>query len=235
MMAPETQPKYVRVRTELEHVLADLEEGDSVPSERVLSERFSVARETVRQALQELLVEGRIERRGRGTVVSAPKMVQPLSLKSYTEGARQFGRVPSRIMVTFADAVPDESVCAGLGLAPGSTVMHLERVLLADGQKLGLESTFLPKERFGHFYETFDPETSLYTAIRAEGVTFASAEERIETALPSPRQAQLLETSTAMPMLLLRRRSFDAAGLPVEVVWSLFRGDRIAFEATLRE
>ena len=79
-MAPETQPKYVRVRTELEHVLADLEEGDSVPSERVLSERFSVARETVRQALQELLVEGRIERRGRGTVVSAPKMVQPLSL-----------------------------------------------------------------------------------------------------------------------------------------------------------
>ena len=234
-MAPETQPKYVRVRTELEHVLADLEEGDSVPSERVLSERFSVARETVRQALQELLVEGRIERRGCGTVVSAPKMVQPLSLKSYTEGARQFGRVPSRIMVTFADAVPDESVCAGLGLAPGSTVMHLERVLLADGQKLGLESTFLPKERFGHFYETFDPETSLYTAIRAEGVTFASAEERIETALPSPRQAQLLETSTAMPMLLLRRRSFDAASLPVEVVWSLFRGDRIAFEATLRE
>lgn len=234
-MAPDTQPKYVRVRTELERVLADLEEGDSVPSERALSERFSVARETVRQALQELLVEGRIERRGRGTVVSAPKMVQPLSLKSYTEGARQFGRVPSRIKVTFDDAVPDESVCAGLGLAPGSTVMHLERVLLADGQKLGLESTFLPKERFGHFYETFDPETSLYTAIRAEGVTFASAEERIETALPSPRQAQLLETSTAMPMLLLRRRSLDAAGLPVEVVWSLFRGDRIAFEATLRE
>ena len=145
-------------------------------------------------------------------------MVQPLSLKSYTEGARQFGRVPSRIMVTFADAVPEESVCAGLGLAPGSTVMHLERVLLADGQKLGLESTFLPKERFGHFYETFDPETSLYTAIRAEGVTFASAEERIETALPSPRQAGLLETSTAMPMLLLRRRSLDADGQPLSLI-----------------
>ena len=64
MIEPEL--KYYRVRTEIETILSGLEEGDAVPSERELAARFTVARETVRQALRDLLVEGRIERRGRG-------------------------------------------------------------------------------------------------------------------------------------------------------------------------
>ena len=118
-------------------------------------------------------------------------------------------------------------------LAEGDTVMHVERVLLADGQRIGLESTYLPKVRFGSFTETFDPSTSLYAAVRATGVEFGSAVERIETVLPSPREAALLESTTAMPMLLLNRRSLDVDGRPIEVVRALYRGDRIAFETLL--
>ncbi len=65
-----------------------------MPAERELAARCGVSRETVRQALHELLVAGRVERRGRGTVVARPKMVQPLSLGSYTEGALSQGREP---------------------------------------------------------------------------------------------------------------------------------------------
>jgi GntR family transcriptional regulator len=111
--------------------------------------------------------------------------------------------------------------------------MHVERVLLADGQRIGLESTYLPKSRFSAFTETFDPSTSLYAAIRATGVEFGSAVERIETVLPSPREAALLESTTAMPMLLLNRRSLDVDGRPIELVRALYRGDRIAFETRL--
>ena len=114
-------------------------------------------------------------------------------------------------------------------------VMHLERVLLADGAKLGLESTYLATSRFGTLRNTFDPGTSLYAAIRALGVQFGSAIERIETVLASPREASLLDTSTAMPMLLMHRRTLDTEGRPIERVRSLFRGDRVAFEAVLRE
>ncbi|KAA0023664.1 GntR family transcriptional regulator [Antrihabitans cavernicola] len=228
-------PKSYLVRTELERILSTLGEGDTVPPERELAARFEVSRETVRQALHELLVEGRIERRGRGTVVSQPKLTQPLSLKSYTEGALSQGRVPARLLVTWEDVIGDDELCEELGLPPGSTVMHLERVLLADGERIGLESTYLPKSRFGEFTETFDPGTSLYAAIRASGVEFASATERIETVLASPREAGLLESTTAMPMLLLHRRTLDTEGVPIERVRALYRGDRIAFVATLRE
>jgi GntR family transcriptional regulator len=228
-------PKPYMVRTALDEILADLDEGDQVPAERELAVRFGVARETVRQALHELLVEGRIERRGRGTVVSRPKLTQPLSLQSYTEGALRMGRVPGRVLVTWEDVGASVEMAAALGVSVSEPVMHLERVLLADGQRIGLESTYLPTHRFGHLRKTFDPTTSLYAAIRAGGVQFGSAVERIETVLPSPREADLLESTTAMPMLLLNRRSLDTDGMPIETVRALYRGDRVAFEAVLTD
>ena len=225
--------KVHAVRNGLDELLADLEEGDPVPAERDLAVRFGVARDTVRQALHELLLEGRIQRRGRGTVVAKPKLTQPLSLRSYTEGAERMGRKPGRILVTWEDIEATPDLSAGLDVELGEPVMHLERVLLADNERIGLESTYLPTSRFAGLYETFDPETSLYAAIRATGVHFTSAEELIETILPTPREASLLLTTTAMPMLHLRRRSLDAQGRPIEVVRALYRGDRVAFQSTL--
>ncbi len=64
---------------------------------------------------------------------------------------------------------------------------------------------------------------------------FGSAVERVETVLASPREAALLECSTALPMMLLHRRTVDADGLPIERVRALYRGDRMAFETHLRE
>lgn len=232
-VTPGRQLKSYVVRTELERILAELEVGDAVPSERDLAVRFEVARETVRQALRDLLVEGRIRRQGRGTVVSRPKMVQPLSLRSYTEGAISLGRVPGRVVVGFEDVPADADTAQALGLAPGTPVMHLERVLLADGERIGLESTYLPRARFAGLRAVYDPTTSLYAAVRATGVVYTSATERIETVLASPREAALLECTTALPLLLLNRRSLDQDGAPIERVRALYRGDRIAFEALL--
>lgn len=228
-------PKTHLVRTELDGLLTGLGVGDPVPSERELAVRFGVARETVRQALHELLVEGRVERRGRGTVVSKPKLVQPLSLKSYTEGAVRMGRTPGRVLVSWVDVRADAAMSAALGVTGGAKVMHLERVLLADGERIGLESTYLSVRRFGWLRDSFDPATSLYAAIRASGVEFGAALERVETALPSPREAALLGTTTAMPVLMLNRRTVDDADHPIEVVRALYRGDRVAFEASLTD
>ncbi|WP_228832622.1 GntR family transcriptional regulator [Nocardia brasiliensis] len=232
---PDRLPKSYRVRTEIEAILGELHEGDPVPSERDLAVRFEVARETVRQALRDLLVEGRIRRQGRGTVVSRPKMVQPLSLRSYTEGAISYGRVPGRLLVGWDDVPADADVARDLAVPIGTSVMHLERVLLADGERIGLESTFLPLHRFADLRTSYDPTTSLYAAVRAAGVAFGRATERIETVLASPREAALLECTTALPLLLLHRRSVDTDGAPIERVRGLYRGDRIAFEAHLDE
>ena len=138
------------------------------------------------------------------------------------------------MLVAWEDVSASAEMAAGLAISPGDVVMHLERVLLADDQRIGLESSYLARRRFGGLTETFDPTTSLYAAIRETGVQFGSAVERIETALPSPREAALLESTTAMPMLLLNRRSLDTGGEPIELVRAMYRGDRVAFETLLK-
>jgi len=229
------EPKYRVVADHLSRLVEELGEGAAIPTERELAQHFAVSRVTVRQAVQELLVAGRLRRQGRGTVVAGPKVVQQLVLGSYTEGLHEQGRRPGRRLVHVDRLPAPAELAAELEIAEGDEVVVLERVLLADGHPVGLEDTRLPVARFPRLLADFDPETSLYAYVRGTGVEFETATERIETVLAAPREAMLLETNPAAPMLLLNRVSRDPEGRPIERVRSLFRGDRFSFVTTLRK
>jgi GntR family transcriptional regulator, transcriptional repressor for pyruvate dehydrogenase complex len=67
-------PLVQKVVADLESELASdvLRTGDRLPTERAMAAKFGVSRATVREALQELELKGRIERvQGRGTTVAA--------------------------------------------------------------------------------------------------------------------------------------------------------------------
>lgn len=228
-------PRYYRVKVELAGLLDELGEGTALPAERELAQRYGVSRLTLRQAVGELVLEGRLTRRqGSGTYVARPKFVQPLALVSYTEGMRQRGVRPGRGLVTVEHLPADDQLAEELAIEPGAVVLHLERVLTADGERVGLESTYLPDTRFPDLLGVFDPATSLHAFLRDElGVRFASAVERLETVLATPREALLIGTNPALPMLLLHRVSYDTDDRPVERVRSLFRGDRFSFVTRL--
>ena len=228
------EPKYRVVADHLLALLDELGEGVAIPAERELSQRFGVSRVTVRQAVQELLVAGRLRRQGRGTVVAGPKVVQQLALGSYTEGLGEQGRRPGRRLVRIEREPAGAELAAELEIAERDEVILLERVLLADGHPVGLEDTRMPLARFPQLLAEFDPATSLYAYVRASGVEFETATERIETVLAAPREAMLLETNPGAPMLLLNRLSYDPEQRPIERVRSLFRGDRFSFVTTLR-
>jgi len=63
-------PKYYQVKNEILALMADLAPGAAVPTERELAERFETSRTTVRQAIAELVVDGRLEREHRSKPLS---------------------------------------------------------------------------------------------------------------------------------------------------------------------
>ncbi|MDH6702236.1 GntR family transcriptional regulator [Streptomyces sp. DSM 41014] len=227
-------PKYYAVKARIDDLVGELGEGALIPTERDLSERYGVARETVRQALRELVLEGKLRRQGRGTVVAGPKLEQPISLASYTEGVRRQGRTPGRSLVTLDRFPCPEPLAAETGLERGEPVWHLERVLLADDERVGLESTYVAVARVPDLGSGFDPDSSFYGYLRDRGIGFGDADERIETVLATPREALLIGTPPALPMLLIHRVSRDTEGRPLERVRSLYRGDRFSFTTRLR-
>lgn len=228
-------PKYYAVKAQLAVLVDELGEGSPIPTERELTERYEVARETVRQALRELVLEGRLRRQGRGTVVAGPKLEQPLSLASYTEGVRRQGRTPGRSLVALDRFPCSAALAAETGLTRGEPVWHLERVLLADDERVGLESTYVSVARLPHLDTDFEPDSSFYGYLAARGIRFGDADERIETVLATPREALLIGTPPALPMLLIHRVSRDAEGQPLERVRGLYRGDRFSFTSHLTD
>ncbi|WP_431044215.1 GntR family transcriptional regulator [Streptomyces sp. P1-3] len=227
-------PKYYAVKAEIAALLDELGEGEPLPPERDLALRYEVSRETLRQALRELLLEGRLRRHGRGTVVAGPKLEQPLSLASYTEGVRRQGRRPGRSLIGLDRFPCPPAIAAEIGAETGEPVWHMERVLLADDERVGLESTYVRVARVPHLDTEFDPDSSFYAYLGDKlGLFFGDADERLETVLATPREALLIGTPPALPMLLIHRASRDTEGRPLERVRSLYRGDRFSFSAHL--
>ncbi|MDT7728307.1 MAG: GntR family transcriptional regulator [Actinomycetota bacterium] len=221
-------PRYYQAKGLLQELARELGEGAAIPSERELAERFGMARMTLRQAIGELVLEGKLRRRhGSGTYVAPPKAVLTLTDPGIATAPDEPHVVPGRKLVTLEELPADASVAAELGIGAGDPVVHLEQIQLIGETAMSLESTYLSAKRFPALLRSYHPANSLHAQLHDEfDVTFAEAEERVETVLATPREAGLLGTILAQPMLLLHRVSYDDTGKPIERVRALIRGDR---------
>jgi GntR family transcriptional regulator len=229
-------PKYYRLKEALLEVIGQLEPGALLPTERALCEAYGVSRTTVRQALQELLVDGQLYRlQGKGTYVARPKVVQTLALTSYTEDMQARGLVPASRLLG-VDRVPGTAEVADvLALEPGAEVLRIERLRLADHEPMAIETLYVEAARFPKLERRLGQTSSFYELLRTEyRVQLAEGEETIESAIAAPADAELLGSEVGAPLLLLTRRTWDLEGRPVEFVRSLYRGDRYRFLTRLR-
>lgn len=227
---------YVQVRETLRRELDQMADGQSLPSEAAIEQRFSVSRITVRKALEDLASEGLLTRQpGKGTFARKPKYTHYLNaITSWTEQIRALGYEPSTARAKLETTVHSEYFAAALQMPEGEPAVKLRRLRLASGEPISLMVHYIPEELVPGLADTGLQSESLYEHLeKTYDLTPALASDTVETREAKDQEAEFLEIRPRSPVIFVTRISYLEDGTPLEFVTVASRGDRYRYKVAL--
>ncbi|MEV1054657.1 GntR family transcriptional regulator [Streptomyces sp. NPDC049887] len=220
------EPKYWHLKTVIGEALdSDFAVGEILPNERELAARFGVARATLRQALEQLELEGRLQRRrGVGTTVAPPRVgvdvsTSPNDWPGAAEDAWQ--------AVDCTLAVPPAAVARVLDTESDESVHIVRRLLVPHGQPVAAELLYVPGASVPDLSGIDAPSG----ATRARGVlrelqrlTLEGQDRAVELGSARADDARELDRLPGAPVLLVTTRYFSEGRTAVASV-ATYRAD----------
>lgn len=206
--------------------------GETIPSEREYAESYGISRMTVRQAINSLVNDGLLYRKkGSGTFVSEKKIEQPLQgLTSFTEDMKKRGMTPTSKLIHFEVIPANRFIANELKISEYAPVYEIKRIRLADGEPMALETNYLSANLVKGLTEE-EVNASIYSYVEEKlGLQITHAEQLIESVRASEEHEKLLNIEKDHPMLYIQRNTFLHDGTPLELVKSVYRGDRYKFQ-----
>lgn len=229
-------PLYYQIKQHIHDCIAQdsLAPGSMIPSERELCELYRVSRSTLRQAIQELIQEGLLERRrGIGTYVAQPKIRHHLgSFSGFSERMRRAGHTPSTRLIEHAivESATESEIHIKLHLSTGAPLLRIVRLRLADEEPIMLETVYLPIERLPGLIPEQLANQSLYEVLHTDyNIVICRLCETLEPVVLTSPEAHLLGIAPGLPAMLTTITTFDQHDKPIEYTLSLVRGDRCQY------
>jgi len=224
------KPRYVEIADELR---ARIEAGvyaetGKLPSERMLTEEFDAARNTVRDALQLLRVDDLIESRGgSGVYLRTFRRIQRDAVARASREQWGAGRAiwdkdlqgRSRTEDVKAFKVhPPEHVAQTLGVR-GQEVWCRDKLYRAEGRIVMHSVAWYPTDLVEGtaITEQNTGPGGTYARLDEIGHGPARFSEEIEVRLPLSEESKMLGITMSTPIILIVRTAYDSDGRPVEV------------------
>jgi GntR family transcriptional regulator len=230
------RPKGEQLREILEDAVAGLEPGQPIPSERVLAERFGVARMTVRQVVDRLVGLGLLYREhGRGTFVADRPIAKTERLTSFSEDMAARGLRPGAFVLSQSEVPASLRVAAALEIPEDAPVVRIDRLRHAGGVPMAMERAHLPADRFPGLAGRRLGDDSLYEVLEREwGAAIVDGDQRVSAGAVDADQATFLGVTPGDPVLVFERVTRDESGRVVEFTRSVYRADRYEVVLHLR-
>ncbi|HXE14550.1 MAG TPA: GntR family transcriptional regulator [Bryobacteraceae bacterium] len=229
-------PLYVQVREKLRSEYSQLEPNTAIPTELELMRRFGVSRITLRKAVDDLVVDGLLERhQGKGTFTSVPKLTHELNaITSWTEQLRALGYNPRTTNRTCTEIAPPRRVAHALNLSGSEKVVMLRRTRLVGDEPLSLMTNYIPSRLVPNIAKQAESAESLYELLeRRYHLVPDRATDTVETRAATAEEADTLNVEPWSPILVMTRLSFLKDGSPLELAFAISRGDRYQYRVTL--
>lgn len=232
------KPLFIQLKNTILRKLAqgEYKEGDQLPSERELSERYDISRVTVRQALNELAQDGIIvKKQGKGNFVAIRRIDHRLdSLLGFVEELAIKDMKCEVSVLKKEYIVAPAEVCEAMQSPENTVMLLIMRHIYLDGQPLGIDYTYLNKD-IAYLVENLNfHEIILYQYLEKSGYKLDTADQVIIAENPSEEEAKLLEIEDNKPLLSLSRVAYTEGRLPLVYSKTIYRSDRYRYTLTLK-
>jgi len=214
-----------------------LQADEKIPSESELCKRYSVGRNTVRRAIQELVAANVLKTiHGVGTFVVRARLNKTAEyLLGFTHEMENHGKQVTSQVLDAKIVSADPFLARRLQTQLGAEVVFLYRVRLMDGEPTAIERAYIPHELCpGILAHDFSTESLYETLSTVYNKVPDHAEQVIEASLATPEVARLLSLTPPAVVMVFHRETRLATGQVIEYVDSELRGDRFRFYTNLR-
>jgi GntR family transcriptional regulator len=230
-------PKYLQLREWLREMIKKgrYSIGERLPSEMALSRMFGINRNTVRQALLQLLDDGLIvKKNGVGTFVSADTTKKVLySLQNIISlsnelsklGFKSKAKTLSKNVVTATDDITEK-----LMLGSDRQTIEIIRVRYGNDIPLVLERCYYSYKEYKEILEMDIPDSLNKVLIDKFGVVLEHSVQTLSSISLPEKDAELLEVESGFPATLQESIIYDNNNIAVELLHSSYRGDKFVFK-----
>jgi GntR family transcriptional regulator len=227
-------PLHLQLRSVLDGAIASsgLAHGERIWSESQLMRHYGVSRHVVRQALNQLVLEGRLSvRKGAGYFVNRLRVVKHLPVvSSLTADLAATGEPFSVDLLDVgpAPALDDEE--AELAARRHRPRVHRVRGIgRLDGEPVALLTGAYPTSMSRVLNRHAVATVGVHQALAAHGKTPHQADVMLAVSFASAEESMLLEVSEGSSFVCIRSRMRTEAGELIEVTRELYRSDRFQF------
>jgi GntR family transcriptional regulator len=233
-------PLYVQIQNYIRKGIETgrFAEGDRLPSEPELAQRFATTRATVAKAFQQLVFEGAISRRiGSGTFVGNGKIedrVDTNSFGSFEDHVLAAGETLQYQLILFEPARATAEIAKHLELEAGAPVFRLERLRSVNGHVVALEVRFLPEAITKGIKQEWLETCTIQDILRdCLGLRIGRIDNAVSATTASAHIAKVLGTIKGKALLVREHTIFEPKGRPLLYGKALYQGD-FSIRYTLR-
>lgn len=212
-----------------------LKEGDKIPAERELTEKYNISRSTVRQALSELEKQGLVYKiHGKGNFVSRKIINQDLSrFYSFSDEMVRQGKVPGNKILYLLSKNAGEQIANKLKINKNDKIFVLTRIRLANNEALMYETTYLPYKRFKDLNEEDIESKGLYSTLKDKfSANFSYAEEIFYPCILNEEDSKFLNAIPGELGIIIERITYEGNHI-IEYTYSTVKGDKFKYKVTL--
>ena len=224
-----------KLKEELNSLLLEYAPGQKIPSERILADKFGVARMTLRIEIENLILQGRLQRRpGSGTYLSNMSYSLPARCRSFSAEMKSRGLEPRNELIAAKIVGADKVISSTLRIPTNSKVLKFSRLRFGGATPMAYQTTTIPL----HYIDEIDEielEGSLEDLLQQKfGISIVTSHTEVASEFPDTKISKLLEMSTTVPCLL--KETIDIDQRSRYIMWnkSWYNSEqfRMKFDAT---